>query len=111
LEVMQLGIELGGWLGPITPEIMQDQDLQITEAMRENLRAVIERVNQPHQSAIPPAPDRDAPDREPVRPEAQSAPIGQPESTEPRRDDRELLLEQLRQRREARERENQNGQP
>lgn len=48
LQTMQLGIELAGWLGPVQPEMMFDeQDNEVaTQHLRDQLNRMIEEINQ-----------------------------------------------------------------
>ncbi len=100
-ETMELGVELAGWLGAVEPGMILDEDEQITEEMRANLREMIERINQQRRQAVPKV-------QEPGQPDAR-----RPQQAEPRQPPvtREQLLEQLRQRREAREQDNPNREP
>jgi hypothetical protein len=106
LQAMQLGIELAGWLGPVTEETIEDDDDAVTESMRANLREMIERMNRQRGQSSPATPDRGRGQADPRSPDELLPPdVDQPPVT------REQLLEQLRQRREAREQNNSNRDP
>jgi hypothetical protein len=45
IEAMSLGIELAGWLGPVQPEMMLDQDDQAPQDARRRLNELIDEIN------------------------------------------------------------------
>ena len=105
-EMMELGIQLAGWLGPVEAGIILDEDEQITDALRASLREMIERINLQRRQMVPNVQDPRQQDL--GRPGATRPPApepGQPPAT------RQQLLEQLRQRREAREQNNPSREP
>ena len=105
-EAMQMGIELAGWLGPVHVEPIEDQDDAITESMRASLRAMIERINRQRGQSSPAAEDRGQPPADPRSPAELLPPDGDPPPVT-----RRQLLEQLRQRREAREQNDSDREP
>ena len=103
METMQLGMELAGWLGPVEPGLLSDDDERITESMRDSLREMLERIKRERRQTVPPSTDRDPSSPRAVEP-GQLNPAPAPMT-------REQLLEQLRERREAREQNNPASEP
>ena len=97
-EAMTLGIELAGWLGPVSPEMMfdQDDDEVVTPRLRRQLREMIDDINSRWRDDAEGRPSRDAAD-------AMGEGLEQPDVVQPEPPSREELLEQLRRRQEAAE--------